>query len=40
MESVPDALWDLWILMATEHPRGTYERELAKRKANQRVAPA
>ena len=32
--------WDLWILMATEHPRGTYTRELAKRKADQRAAPA
>jgi len=31
--------WDLWILMATEHPRGTYARELAKRKADQRAAP-
>ena len=31
--------WDLWILMATEHPRGTYTRELAKRKADQRAAP-
>jgi para-nitrobenzyl esterase len=32
--------WDLWILMATEHPRGTYSRELAKRKADQHAAPA
>jgi para-nitrobenzyl esterase len=32
--------WDVWILMATEHPRGTYARELAKRKADQRAAPA
>ena len=32
--------WDLWILMATDHPRGTYSRELAKRKAEQRGAPA
>ena len=32
--------WDLWILMATDHPRGTYARELAKRKAEQRAAPA
>jgi para-nitrobenzyl esterase len=31
--------WDLWILIATEHPRGTYSRELAKRKADQRGAP-
>jgi para-nitrobenzyl esterase len=32
--------WDLWILLATDHPRGTYARELAKRKADQRAAPA
>jgi para-nitrobenzyl esterase len=32
--------WDLWILLATDHPRGTYSRELAKRKADQRGAPA
>jgi para-nitrobenzyl esterase len=32
--------WDLWILIATEHPRGTYSRELAKRKAMQGGAPA
>jgi para-nitrobenzyl esterase len=31
--------WDLWILIATDHPRGTYSRELAKRKADQRRAP-
>jgi para-nitrobenzyl esterase len=37
----PDASpWDLWILIATDHPRGTYSRELAKRKADQRGAPA
>jgi para-nitrobenzyl esterase len=30
--------WDLWILIATDHPRGTYSRELAKRKAEQRGA--
>ena len=37
----PDATpWDLWILMATDHPRGTYSRELAKRKAVQGGAPA
>ena len=36
----PDATpWDLWILIATDHPRGTYSRELAKRKADQRSAP-
>jgi len=32
--------WDLWILIATDHPRGTYARELAKRKADQAAAPA
>ncbi|HUR32536.1 MAG TPA: carboxylesterase family protein [Vicinamibacterales bacterium] len=31
--------WDLWILIATDHPRGTYARELAKRKADQHAAP-
>jgi para-nitrobenzyl esterase len=31
--------WDLWILIATDHPRGTYSRELAKRKADQGGAP-
>jgi para-nitrobenzyl esterase len=31
--------WDLWILIATDHPRGTYSRELAKRKADQHGAP-
>ena len=37
----PDATpWDLWILIATDHPRGTYSRELAKRKAVQAGAPA
>jgi para-nitrobenzyl esterase len=30
--------WDLYILIATDHPRGTYSRELAKRKADQRGA--
>ena len=36
----PDATpWDLWILIATDHPRGTYSRELAKRKADQHGAP-
>jgi para-nitrobenzyl esterase len=29
----------LWILIATDHPRGTYSRELAKRKADQGGAP-
>jgi para-nitrobenzyl esterase len=32
--------WDLWILIATDHPRGAYTRELAKRKAAQGAAPA
>jgi para-nitrobenzyl esterase len=32
--------WDLWILIATDHPRGTYARETAKRKAMQAGAPA
>ena len=32
--------WDLYILIATDHPRGTYTRELAKRKAAQGGAPA
>ncbi len=36
----PDASpWDLWILIATDHPRGTYSRELARRKADQGGAP-
>jgi para-nitrobenzyl esterase len=32
--------WDLWILIATDHPRGTHSRELARRKAIQAAAPA
>jgi len=32
--------WDVWILIATDHPRGAYSRELAKRKADQGGAPA
>jgi para-nitrobenzyl esterase len=37
----PDATpWDLHILIATDHPRGTYAREMAKRKADQSAAPA
>ena len=32
--------WDLHILIATDHPRGTYARELAMRKASQGAAPA
>jgi para-nitrobenzyl esterase len=31
--------WDLYILIATDHPRGAYTRELAKRKAVQAGAP-
>jgi para-nitrobenzyl esterase len=37
----PDATpWDLWILIATDHPRGAYSRETARRKAVQAGAPA
>ena len=32
--------WDLWILIATDHPRGAHSREIAKRKAEQGRAPA
>jgi para-nitrobenzyl esterase len=32
--------WDLYILIATDHPRGIFARELAKRKAAQAAAPA
>ncbi len=36
----PDATpWDLHILIATDHPRGTHSRELAKRKAQLGRAP-
>jgi para-nitrobenzyl esterase len=36
----PDATpWDLHILIATDHPRGTYSRELARRKSAQNAAP-
>lgn len=31
--------WDLWVLIGTECARGTYTREVAKRKAAQRGAP-
>jgi para-nitrobenzyl esterase len=31
--------WDLYILIATDHPRASYTRELAKRKVAQAVAP-
>ncbi len=34
------SLWDLYIFIATDHPRGMYPRELAKRKAAQGRAPA
>jgi para-nitrobenzyl esterase len=37
----PDASpWDLYILIATDHPRAAYTRELAKRKVVQAGAPA
>ena len=37
----PDASpWDLFILIASDHPRGVYARELAKRKAAQGTASA
>jgi len=40
-EAYPRATpWDLWILIATDHPRGAHSRELAKRKAAQAEAPA
>ena len=32
--------WDLYILIATDHPRGIYARETAKRKAALNAAPA
>ena len=32
--------WDLYILIATDHPRGMFARELAKRKSHLRRAPA
>jgi len=31
--------WDLYILIATDHPRGAYTRELARRKAAENGAP-
>ena len=31
--------WDLWILIATDYPRGAYSRELTRRKAVQAGAP-
>jgi para-nitrobenzyl esterase len=40
-DAYPDVTpWDLWILIATDHPRGTYSRETATRKAAQNSAPA
>ncbi len=40
-EAHPDATpWDLHILIATDHPRGVYTRELARRKVAQQGAPA
>ena len=32
--------WDLYILIATDHPRGAYTREIAKRRVVQAGAPA
>jgi len=32
--------WDLYMLIGTDHPRGTYTRELARRKADLGRAPA
>jgi para-nitrobenzyl esterase len=40
-EDTPGASpYDLYILIATDHPRGTHTRELARRKADQGAAPA
>jgi len=40
-KAYPDASpWDLYILIATDHPRAAYTRELAKRKAVEAGAPA
>jgi para-nitrobenzyl esterase len=40
-KSYPDVSpWDLYILIATDHPRAAYTRELAKRKVAQAGAPA
>ena len=40
-KAYPDASpWDLYILIATDHPRAAYTRELAKRKVVQAGAPA
>ena len=32
--------WDLYVLIATDHPRGMFARELARRKSDARRAPA
>jgi para-nitrobenzyl esterase len=40
-KAYPDASpWDLYILIASDHPRAAYTRELAKRKAVEAGAPA
>ena len=40
-KSYPDASpWDLYILIASDHPRAAYTRELARRKVVQGIAPA
>jgi para-nitrobenzyl esterase len=40
-KTYPDASpWDLYILIATDHPRAAYTRELARRKVVQAGAPA
>ena len=40
-DAYPDARpWDLYILICTDHPRGMYARELARRKTAQDAAPA
>lgn len=40
-KAYPDASpWDLYILIASDHPRAAYSRELAKRKVVQAGAPA
>jgi para-nitrobenzyl esterase len=39
-KTFPDSTpWDLYILIASNHPRGTYAQELARRKAQQAAAP-
>ena len=40
-DTYPDARpWDIYILICTDHPRGMYARELARRKTAQGGAPA